>query len=81
VFVLEQQRYALDLRAVERLLPMVAVSPLPEGPPIALGVINLEQGATFYFTLGRAGSMLPPRPQTDTNTEGTRRSYESFTQH
>ena len=40
--MLEQQRYALDLRAVERVLPMVAVSPLPQAPPIALGVINLH---------------------------------------
>lgn len=39
---MDRQRYALELRAVERVLPMVAVSPLPQAPPIALGVINLH---------------------------------------
>lgn len=42
VFDLEGQRYALPLAAVVRVLPMVAVSPLPQAPPIALGVINLH---------------------------------------
>ena len=41
-FTIEGQRYALPLHSVERVLPMVAVSPLPEGPPIALGIINLH---------------------------------------
>jgi purine-binding chemotaxis protein CheW len=42
VFVIDGQRYALALGAVERVLPMVAVSPLPAGPAIALGVINVH---------------------------------------
>lgn len=42
VFVIDGQRYALSLGAVERVLPMVAVSPLPAGPAIALGVINVH---------------------------------------
>ena len=42
VFDLEGQRYALPLGAVDRVLPMVAVSPLPKAPAIALGVINLH---------------------------------------
>lgn len=42
VFSLEGQRYALQLSVVERVLPMVAVSPLPKGPAIALGVINVH---------------------------------------
>lgn len=42
VFVIEEQRYGLPLSAVERVLPMVAVSPLPKTPAIALGVINLH---------------------------------------
>jgi len=42
VFVTEGQRYALHLHAVERVLPMVEVSPLPKAPAIALGVINLH---------------------------------------
>lgn len=42
VFVIEGQRYALPLPGVERVLPMVAVSPLPKGPAVALGMINLH---------------------------------------
>ena len=42
VFVLDGQEYALHLSSVERVLPMVAVSPLPKAPTIALGVINLH---------------------------------------
>ncbi len=41
-FVIDGQRYAVALTAVERVLPMVAVSPLPDGPPVALGVINVH---------------------------------------
>jgi purine-binding chemotaxis protein CheW len=42
VFDIEGQRYALPLHDVERVLPMVAVSPLPKAPAVALGVINLH---------------------------------------
>lgn len=42
VFLVEGQRYALPLLTVSRILPMVAVSPLPKSPAIALGVINLH---------------------------------------
>jgi len=43
VFGIEGQHYALRLSAVERVLPMVAVSPLPKAPSVALGVINLHR--------------------------------------
>jgi purine-binding chemotaxis protein CheW len=42
VFSIDRQRYALPLHAVERVLPMVAVSPLPQAPAVVLGVINLH---------------------------------------
>ena len=42
VFVIEGQRYALNLSVVERVLPMTEVSPLPEAPAVALGVINIH---------------------------------------
>ncbi|MBI4381906.1 MAG: purine-binding chemotaxis protein CheW [candidate division NC10 bacterium] len=42
VFDIEGQRYALLLNDVERVLPMVAVSPLPQAPAVVLGVINLH---------------------------------------
>ena len=41
-FVIVEQQYALPLSVVERVLPMVTVSPLPHAPSIALGVINLH---------------------------------------
>ena len=40
VFHLEGQRYALDLSQVERVVGMVAVSPLPKAPAVVIGVIN-----------------------------------------
>lgn len=42
VFRTENQPFALRLSVVERVLPMVAVSPLPGGPEIVLGAINLH---------------------------------------
>lgn len=42
VFRIEEQQYALPLHAVEQVLPMVAVSPLPKAPAVALGVLNLH---------------------------------------
>lgn len=40
--MIDGQRYGLALHTVERVFPMVAVSPLPKAPAIALGVINLH---------------------------------------
>lgn len=42
VFALARQRYGLALTAVERVLPMVAVSPLPGCPAAVLGAINVH---------------------------------------
>lgn len=42
VFRIEDQRYALPASAVIRVLPMVAVSPLPKAPEVALGVFSLH---------------------------------------
>lgn len=41
VFKLDEQRYGLNLTAVERILPSVEVTPLPKAPEIVLGVINV----------------------------------------
>ena len=40
-FSLEGQGYALPLASVERVLPAVALTPLPEAPAIVLGLLNL----------------------------------------
>jgi purine-binding chemotaxis protein CheW len=41
VFRLGEQRYAISLAAVERIVPAVEITPLPKAPAIVLGVINV----------------------------------------
>lgn len=60
VFVIDGQRYALALGAVERVVPMVAMSPLPRAPAIALGVINVH-GAVVPVVDVRRRFGLPAR--------------------
>lgn len=42
VFLLDGQRYALHLSAVERTVRMVEITPLPKAPQIVHGVINVK---------------------------------------
>ena len=42
VFTLDDQRYALHLSAVERVVSAVAITPLPKVPDIILGVVNVH---------------------------------------
>lgn len=42
VFRLEEQRYALELPVVERVVRAVEVMPLPKAPDIVIGVIDVE---------------------------------------
>ena len=42
VFMLEGCKYALSLSTVDRVVPSVAITPLPETIPIILGVINYQ---------------------------------------
>jgi purine-binding chemotaxis protein CheW len=42
IFVVDEQRYALPLGAVERVVRAVEVTPLPEAPPIILGIVNVQ---------------------------------------
>lgn len=42
VFVLDHQRYALYLSAVERVVPAVEITSLPKAPDIVAGVINMQ---------------------------------------
>jgi purine-binding chemotaxis protein CheW len=41
VFQLDAQRYALHLAAVLRVLPMMAIEPLPGAPAVIAGIINV----------------------------------------
>jgi purine-binding chemotaxis protein CheW len=58
--VLEKRRHALALGVVERVIPMAAISSLPQAPPIALGVINVGGAIVPVFDL-RARFALPCR--------------------
>lgn len=42
VFTLDDRRYALSLPAVDRVVRMVAITPLPKAPGIILGVVNIQ---------------------------------------
>jgi purine-binding chemotaxis protein CheW len=59
-FCLGSQTYALRLESVERIIPAVEVTPLPEAPEAILGVINL-QGKIVPVLDVRARFRLPKR--------------------
>jgi purine-binding chemotaxis protein CheW len=42
VFTLDEQRYAVPLSAVERVVRMVEITTIPQTPEIVLGVINVQ---------------------------------------
>jgi purine-binding chemotaxis protein CheW len=42
VFTLDEQRYALRLSAVDRIVRIVEITPLPKAPEIVLGVVNVQ---------------------------------------
>lgn len=42
VFTLDERQYALHLDAVARIVRAVDVTPLPKGPEVVLGVINVQ---------------------------------------
>ncbi|WP_035056141.1 chemotaxis protein CheW [Andreprevotia chitinilytica] len=63
VFLLEQQRYALSLPVVERVLHALAVTPLPGAPAAVQGVVNVHgQVASVFDIRSRFGLQTrPPR--------------------
>ncbi len=42
VFILDNQRYALHLSAVDRVVRMVGITPLSSAPDIVLGIVNIQ---------------------------------------
>jgi len=60
VLTLCDQRYGLLLSAVERVVRMVAVTPLPKAPNIVLGVVNV-QGRVIPVVNMRRRFRLPER--------------------
>jgi len=53
VFLVDGQRYALPLSAVDRAVRAVAVTPLPEMPPQVLGAINVHGRVLPVISLRR----------------------------
>ncbi len=60
VLALGEGRYALPLRAVDRVVRMAAITPLPKAPDAVLGVINL-QGRVIPVINMRRRFRLPER--------------------
>ncbi len=53
VFLVDGQRYALPLSAVDRAVRAVAVTPLPEMPPQILGAVNIHGRVLPVLSLRR----------------------------
>lgn len=60
VFLLDGQRYALQLSTVERVIQVVDITPLPKGPEIILGIIN-NQGQVIPVVNIRSRFRLPKK--------------------
>ncbi len=62
LFVVEDRRYALPLAAVEAVVHMVELSPLPKAPAIVLGVINLHGRIVPVLDLPRRLGLASQQP-------------------
>jgi len=60
VFSLDEQRYALDLAVVERVVGAVEITPLPKAPEIVLGLVNFQGEVVPVFNV-RKRFRLPER--------------------
>ena len=62
VFLLDDQRYALRLFAVERIVRMVEITPLPKAPDIVMGVINLQGRILPIFNMRKRFGLVERVP-------------------
>jgi purine-binding chemotaxis protein CheW len=53
VFLLDERRYGLRLSAVETVLPMVEITPLPKAPSIVMGIIDFGGRIIPVFNIRR----------------------------
>ena len=60
VFALDEQRFAVPLQSVERVVRAVEVTPLPEAPEFVLGVINVQGRVVPVYDV-RGRFRLPAR--------------------
>jgi purine-binding chemotaxis protein CheW len=61
VFLIDDRRHAIALPVVERIVRAVAVTPLPQAPPVVLGVIDVA-GQVIPVLDVRQRLRLPQRP-------------------
>jgi purine-binding chemotaxis protein CheW len=60
VFAVENQNYALEISSVQRVVPIVEITPLPGLPSIVAGVVNIQGAVVPVISLRRCCS-LPER--------------------
>lgn len=59
VFSVDSQRYGLPVAVTERVVPMVAVSPLPGAPDVVVGAINLHGDIVPVLDVRRRLGLAP----------------------
>ncbi len=60
VFTLDEQRYALHLSVVERVVRAVEITPLPSAPDTVMGAINVEGRIVPVFSLRKRFGLPEP---------------------
>ena len=63
IFQLDQQRYALPLARVERVLRRVAVAPFPKAPAIVSGVFELQGSLVPVVEIRQRFGLAPRAPR------------------
>jgi purine-binding chemotaxis protein CheW len=66
-FILGEQQYALPLTAVQRVVRMVEVTPLPKAPEIVLGVIDFQGTILPIMSMRKRFGL--PEPETSLNDQ------------
>ena len=53
IFTLDNQRFALPVSSMERVFPVVEVTPLPDAPDIVTGIVNIHGSIIPVFNIRR----------------------------
>jgi purine-binding chemotaxis protein CheW len=61
-FTLNSHKYAVHLDAVERVVPMVEVTPLPHAPGAVMGIVNLQGRIIPVFDLRKRFGLEAAEP-------------------
>lgn len=63
IFSLDNRRFALPVSSMERVFPVVEVTPLPDAPDIVTGIVNIHGSIIPVFNIRRRFHL----PETDVN--------------